>query len=197
MYFLQFVPHFRFKVACDGIKPLHLILAWSRGFPWAIWASRGTAVDSLVLLSNLCERSWFALGASAGSLAPLQSACMGALSLPRWSWAAHQGYVGGRGLLLRRMLAVLGCSWDLCWRAVGILGRSRGCSWRSLAFLNQKKHETQLGKRSEDGPEPLLGPQKVVLVRSLQPLGGLGPFFGPTWVVLSHCSSYVDGLGPV
>ena len=58
------------------------------------------------------------------------------------SWAALGASVAGLGLLLVPMSAVLGRSWDLCWRswaALGpqqaVLGRSWGLCWRSWAAL--------------------------------------------------------------
>ena len=84
---------------------------------------------------GLCWRSWGALGTYVGDPGPL-------LGPYGRSWAALGASVPGLGLLLERMLAVLGRSWALCWRSfsalgpmLAILGRSWALCWRSWAAL--------------------------------------------------------------
>ena len=100
---------------------------------------------------GLCERSWAPLCASV-----VQGRCSGlcwrswgglliyvggpglSLGLYGRSWAALGASECGPRLRLELMLAVLVCSWDLCWRSwaalgayVGSLGASWGLSGRS------------------------------------------------------------------
>ena len=68
----------------------------------------------------------------------------------------------GLGLLLEPMLAVLGRSWDLCWRSWAALGAYVG------------------------GLGLLLGPMLAVLGGLEAYVGGLGPLSGPMLAVLGR-----------
>ena len=109
---------------------------------------------------DLCWRSWAALGPFVGGLALLLGPMVAVLCRfgifvggPDPSWAALLGYVGGLGSLwgpmlgvLGLMLAVLGCSWDLCWRSWAALWASVGGLGPMLAVLG--------GLRPKSGPNP-------------------------------------------
>ena len=89
----------------------------------------GPLLEVLGRSCGLCWRSWAALGplravlgrlgAYVGGLGPLLGLC-------GRSWAALGAYLGGLGLLLGPLRAVLGRSWDLSWRSWAALGADVG-----------------------------------------------------------------------
>ena len=112
-------------------------------------------------------------------------------------------YVGGLGLLLGPMLAVLVRSWGLCWRSwaalgahVGGLGRSWGLCWRSWAAFGafvggpgpswaekwpkpEREGDLASGSGPKSGPNPSgkRGPKRVKSPKPAEPSFSAYPFF--------------------
>ena len=116
---------------------LHFRLTVDREADVPVWVVLGRSC-------SLCSRSWAALGAHVGGLGPLLGLCgrSGAEKCEEHGCIEKCAYFssGSANLeVLGPMLAVLGRSWDLCWRSwaalrayVGGLGSGSGPMWAVL-----------------------------------------------------------------
>ena len=121
-------------------------------------------------LTDLRARSWAALETYVGGLGVLLGPMLAVLGR---SWAS----MGGLEPLLGPLCPVLGCSWSLCWRSWAALGAYVGClgslSGPMLAILGRSQG---LSGQSWDA----FGPKEAVL-GGIRPESGQNPSGSVIW----------------